>query len=223
MIRNGFLAIRCAPARDGIRQWFVNRKPTQTAGFPFAKIFGDSFFLNGFPEKYPRFVSPFRRDANLWKFPFRIFWPVAATETIIKPHNGRPHFITGFGHRVLNQVLENWMPGHANVGTRNQCRQKHLAPFVKEFPKLQLLSICQDGETRKRITLATGNRRWQTLHPAAPGAQFGDFSSGKFQNAVRRIGADSMDRVRLALAQPVEAIRVVNPIHSLLAQRFSHR
>src|SRR5208337_1525270 len=63
----------------------------------------------------------------------------------------------------------------------------------------------------------------QTPHAAASGSKFGDFFPRKFQNSVRRVGADGMKRTRLALAQPVEAIRMVNPIHFLFANKFNYR
>src|SRR5208282_3057298 len=138
VIGDCFLTVGRASTRNRIRQWLVHRKPTQSAGLPLAKILSDGFRLNGFSEKHPWFVSAFGRHANFWKFTLRVLWPVASTETEVKPHDCRPHFVARLDHCVLNKVLKNWMTRHANVRTRHKRRPECLAPFMEETPKFQL-------------------------------------------------------------------------------------
>ncbi len=108
------------------------------------------------------------------------------------------------------------MTRHANVRTRHKRRQKRFTPFMEETSLLQLLGVRQNRKTRQRVTLAAADGRGQTPHTATTGAKFGNFLFRKLQNTVGRIGTDSMKGVRLAYAQPLKTIRMVNPIHLLI-------
>ena len=223
MIGDGFLAVGRAATGNRVRQRLVHRKPSQPAGFPFAKIIGHRFFFNGFTEKHPRFISAFWRNANFGKFPLGELWPVTTAKAEVKPHDGSSHLVASFNHRVLNQVLEYRMPCHANVRAWHERGPQHFAPFMKNPPKLQLLCVRQNRKSRQRVALAATDCRGESPYATASGAKLGNFFSRKFQNTIRRIGANGMKRARLAFAQPVKTICMVNPIHFLSAKKFNYR
>ena len=105
------------------------------------------------------------------------------------------------------------MPGHANMSAGHKRRPERLAPFVKVTPKFQLLCVSQNSKARQRVTLAAPDCRWQTPHAAASGTKFSNLFPRKFQNTIRRIGANGVKRTWLALVQPIKAVGMENMIH----------
>ena len=91
------------------------------------------------------------------------------------------------------------MPRHADVRPWQKRWPENLAPLKKETPKFQLLRVSQNRETRQRIALAAADCRRKTPHATAAGAKLGNLFPGKFQNAIRRIGTNGMQRARLAI------------------------
>jgi hypothetical protein len=172
------------------------------------------FFVDWFAEKHPRFVRAFGADADFREFRFGAFGPVAAAKAVVEAHDGGAHFKARLGHRALYVVLQNRMAGHANMPARNEGAQEELAPVTKVVTQVLFLFFGKHSETRQRIAMAAADFGRQPPDAAASGAQFRQFLLGEFQNAVRWVRANRVQRAGGATPQPVKAIRLFDPIQS---------
>jgi hypothetical protein len=112
------------------------------------------------------------------------------------------------------------MPGNTRVSTRNKRAQEKPPPVAKIIPQMLFLFFSENGKSRKRVTMTAANFRRQTPNAAATNAQLGKFLFRKFQNAVGRVRANSMDRMRRAITQPIKTIRLLQMIHG---DNFNYR
>src|SRR2546428_9570286 len=92
------------------------------------------------------------------------------------------------------------MPRHAGVCARYQRGQEQLAPVVEKPPEFLLLRLIQNGKAWQWVAFAAADCGRQPPDAAASGAELGDFLLGEFQQPVGRIGADGVERARLAVA-----------------------
>src|SRR5256885_10513055 len=115
------------------------------------------------------------------------------------------------------------MAGNAYVRARNQSRPEGNSPFLKKDSKFLLLLLGQDGKAWQRVATAAANGRWQAPNPTASRSQLGHFLFSELHQTVGRVGADRVQRVRLALAQPIEAVGMENLIHPRSSPIFNYR
>ena len=106
------------------------------------------------------------------------------------------------------------MTGHAHMRAGHENIEKKLSPIAEERPEVLLLLIRQHGEPRQRIAFVSADGGRQSPHTAASVAQLGQFFLGEFDQPVRRVGAHRMNAPRRTTAQPIEAIRMENPIQT---------
>lgn len=214
VVGNGCFAVRGPAAGNGIGQGAVRGEAAESAGFPAPEIVGHGAFGNGRAEEHPRFVCALGRHADFGKFLFGILGAVAAAEAVIKAHEGRADLETGVGHRHLDEGLEHRMARHANMRAGDQGWHEVGTPIAEEAFQLVLLRVGENGEPRERVAAAAADGGGKPPDAAAPGPEFSDFLFSEFEDAVGRVGANRVERARLAFAQPIEAVGVKKLVHT---------
>jgi len=98
------------------------------------------------------------------------------------------------------------MACHANVSARHESVHEEFAPITEVVAKVLFLFV-------RSVTVKRGNgSRWLPPPSAAiarrraSGAQLRQFFLGEFQNAVGRIGANSVHRMAGAVLQPFKTV-----------------
>lgn len=80
------------------------------------------------------------------------------------------------------------------------------APLKKVLGDSLLLFCRKYGKSRQWRALTAIYVRRQSPYPAPPRTQFFQLTIGKFNYAVRRVSADSMNRIGRSLSQPLKTV-----------------
>ena len=99
------------------------------------------------------------------------------------------------------------------------------ARAVASWKKRPSSCFCAAFSTVNRGSGSRCCRQWwgQTPHSAAVRRGLGHFLFREFQQSVRRVGANRMDRMGWTFAQPVEAVSMVNTVHASVRIIFNYR
>ncbi len=109
------------------------------------------------------------------------------------------------------------MARHANMRAGDESGPEERTPLAEEQFQLVLLRIGENCEPGQRVASAAADGGGESPDATTAGPEFGNFLLSEFEDAVGRVGANRVERLRLPLAQPVEAVGMKKLMH---AQRY---
>jgi hypothetical protein len=99
-----------------------------------------------------------------------------------------------------------------DVRPRDEDWPKALGESREEGLQAGKLTGRQNRKTRQRPSLAAVERRRDPPHATAAVPHFFKLLRGVFDQSVRRVGDDRVDRIVLGLGQPLESVRTEDAI-----------
>ena len=139
-----------------------------------------------------------------------VFGPISTTQGVNHPDDLRTFFETGSNHRFVNEVGNERIRGNKYVSAGYQDRHENSGKAFEEPPQGQPVLLGQNSKSRDGFALATVKCRRNAPDSASATLELFQFAIGVLEQAVRRIGNHSMDRIGRGPPEPVKRVGAEN-------------
>ena len=198
-------------ALDDVPERRLVRGSPEAARTPLAQVVLHAA-LDRFAEQSPRLPTRSRHHADVRKFLVRVLRAIAAAQRLDDAHDLAALLEAHADERLVDEVRhhrvggdEDMRPGHND--SDEECREA-----LEEASYRITFASAQRGEAGQRLPLRAVECRRDAPHAAAAVTSFRELRGRVFENAVRRIRDDRLDRVRLGVLKPAKGVHVVDHV-----------
>lgn len=148
-----------------------------------------------------------------------IFGAVSPAESFYEADDFGPFFEAGVEQGIIGEMGKKWIRSDEQMCAGNQDSVRASREFGEECTESFAVAVGKDGESWEGVALAPIKRRGNPPNSAASLAEFFLLSFREFPQAIRWVGNNGVDGVRLSGIHPIEAITAMESIARHLTGR----
>lgn len=195
----------CRSATDNVAERSLFSIPSESAGFPLAKIILNTA-LAWLSEEPPRLPTGPGHDRYPIKLLMSVLGTISAAESLNQA-NDFPSFLEpGLDHWNVDLVGKKRVRRDEYMPARHKDPKCLRRPASKEVSQLAFFVVVKNGKARQWLASASIERWRYPPYSAVAAPKFSRFFGSILLQSVRGIGDYRVNAVRLSVVQPCEAV-----------------